>query len=195
MSRSEVLVFAALGASLSAPAAQAASSIFYQLQGGVLAHDVRLAGGRERGADLSAELQFVSPFPDRWAATLPAWLRFVTRPRPVIGGDLNTSGYTSQVYLGLDWTVIRIGNIFTPQDAFTFDYTFGPSFNDGYANTSDPDRKSLGSNVLFRLGGELGYEINNTTAVYLLYEHESNGGLAERNQSLNDLGLRIGFKF
>jgi lipid A 3-O-deacylase len=155
---------------------------------GVLAHDVRFAGGREPGADINAELLFASPAPTGWGDALPDWLAWVARPRPHVGGDLNTDGATSQVYAGLTWTIPLVSRL-------TLDLDFGGSANNGHVNRTVPDRKALGSNVLFRLAAELGWHFTPRLAVYALFEHVSNGDTAQFNESLNDVGLRIGFRF
>ena len=41
----------------------------------------------------------------------------------------------------------------------------------------------------------LGYQINETWEVEAYLDHISNGGLAKYNQSINDVGLRLGFRF
>ena len=50
-----------------------------------------------------------------------------------------------------------------PDDGIVLSYFFGPGFNDGDIMATAPNRKSLGSNVLFREALDLGYHI---TPVY-----------------------------
>ena len=170
-------------------------SLIDEVRVGVLAHDVKFAGGRERGEDISAELLFASPFPLDWGDSLPEWLKWVARPRPQIGGDLNTAGATSQIYGGLNWTVPLAPRVLFDNDHLTLDLDFGPSVNNGHVNRTVPDRKALGSQALFRLAAELGWHFTPRLAVYLLFEHVSNSDLATYNQSLNDVGVRVGYRF
>jgi hypothetical protein len=88
-----------------------------------------------------------------------------------------------------------LNNIVNPGDGIEFSYFFGPGFNDGKIKSSSDARKSLGSNVLFREAFELGYQINPTWEVSTYIDHISNGGLAKENQSINDVGLRLGYRF
>jgi len=74
-------------------------------------------------------------------------------------------------------------------------YFFGPGFNDGDIIGTAPDRKSLGSHILFREALELGYRITPVYQISVLVDHVSNGGLAKQNQSINDLGVRLGVRF
>ena len=170
-------------------------SLIDEVRAGVLAHDVAFAGGREHGEDINAELLFASPFPRDWGNGLPDWLKWVARPRPHLGGDLNTAGATSQIYAGLTWTVPLSPRVLFNDDRFTFDLDFGPSVNNGRINKTILDRKALGSHVLFRLAAELGWHVTPRFGVYLLFEHVSNGDLATYNESLNEVGLRVGYRF
>lgn len=170
-------------------------NIVEEARAGVLDHDVRFLGGRESGPDINAELLFASPFPQDWGNSLPDWLAWVARPRPHLGGDLNTAGATSQAYAGLTWTAPLSQHLLSDSDAVTLDLDFGPSVNNGHVDRARPDRKALGSNALFRLAAELGWHPTPRLGVYLLYEHASNAGLANNNQSINDIGLRAGYRF
>jgi hypothetical protein len=42
---------------------------------------------------------------------------------------------------------------------------------------------------------QLGYQISPRVGVYALFDHESNGGLAGRNEALNNIGIRVGYRF
>ena len=151
--------------------------------------------GKERGADINPELILASPITDGWVATAPIWLQWALQPRPTIGASINTAGDTDQFYLGATWSWMLVRNIAGPGDGIFFSYFFGPGFNDGKIATSDPHRKALGSHVLFREAADLGYQINPTYALSLFIDHISNGGLAKQNQSINDIGVRLGVRF
>lgn len=181
---------------LLAPAAAGAQNITYsEVKLGVLGHDVRFLGGKERGIDINPEVIFHSPIADAWADAVPTYLRWLVQPRPTVGGEINTAGFTSQGYFGLTWTWQLASNVLQPGDGITFGLFEGPSFNNGDRVATAPDRKSLGSPVLFREAAELGYRINPVWTVSLLIDHESNAGFARYNQSINDVGLRLGIRF
>ena len=147
--RWRVLLVLAAAAIWPAAGAHAQNLSFNELKFGVLAHDSHFLGGKEHGIDLNPEVIFASPVSDAWAAGLPPYLRWMVQPRPTFGGEFNLSGFTNQYYFGATWTWLLPGN-------FTFGIFFGPEFNDGQIVSSRPDRKSLGSHVLFREALELG---------------------------------------
>jgi lipid A 3-O-deacylase len=180
---------------LVAGAPASAQGIVSELQMGVLAHDVPILGEqKEHGADINGEVLFVSPVPDAWLAGVSPALRWLLVPRPDIGLDVNTAGATSQLYLGLTWTADLFRDVFTPQDSVYFALGFGPAFNNGHIWGSS-GHAALGSNVLFHPSLELGYRFTPRYSVSLYFEHSSNGGLAERNDALNNLGVRFGLGF
>ncbi|MBU1004175.1 MAG: acyloxyacyl hydrolase [Proteobacteria bacterium] len=146
---------------------------------GVLAHDTPgLCFNRESGADLNAELLFVSP----------GFLQAIGAPRPHIGGSLNTSGDTSQVYAGLTWN----GDL---GRGFFVEGMLGGALHNGKLDTDDSDRKSLGSSVLFRLGVALGYAFSERVNVLLVYDHISNANLTTNNEGMETVGLKLGYRF
>ena len=183
-----------LAAAFSAPA-QAQNLTFGEYKFGVLAHDAHFLGGKEHGVDLNPEVILPSWIDDAWAAGVPWYLRWTVQPRFTVGGEGNTSGFTSQVYFGATWTWQLASNLIRRDDGLTFGIFFGPSFNNGRISSSAPDRKSLGSNILFREAFEIGYRITPDIQISAILDHVSNGGLAKQNQSINDVGGRIGFRF
>jgi lipid A 3-O-deacylase len=183
-------------AAWSAPAgAQVQNLTYNEVKFGVLAHDVHFLGGKEHGVDLNPEIILQSPFSDAWAASLPAYLRWMVQPRPTLGGEFNTSGFTNQYYFGATWTWQLASNVLAPGDGVTAGIFFGPGFNDGDIIATRPDHKSLGSHVLFREALELGYRITPVYQISGFIDHVSNGGLAKQNQSINDVGVRFGVGF
>jgi lipid A 3-O-deacylase len=190
---------AALGCGVAtalAPAAPRAQNITYsEVKLGVLAHDVHFLGGREGGVDINPEIIFHSPITDAWAIEVPTYLRWLVQPRPTIGGEINTAGFTDQGYFGLTWSWRLASDLLRPGDGITFGLFEGPSFNDGDIVAKASDRKSLGSHVLFREAAELGYRINPAWTISLFIDHVSNAGLARYNQSINDVGARLGVRF
>jgi lipid A 3-O-deacylase len=178
---------AVAGAALYAKPAHAAIGPIDEVRVGVYDHDVSFLGhGKESGADLGAEILFI-PLPFLW------------NPRPVIGGLANTDGETSQAYIGLTWTWDFAANVFTSDDGFYVEGTLGGGWNDGKLNVTDPiesqKRKSLGSHFLFREDADLGYRFNAVWSLALSYNHISNADLADRNEGLNNVGIRLGMKF
>lgn len=165
---------------------------------GVLAHGV---GGPEHGIDINPDFLFVSPVTEGMLSgiRLPQPLQWfvipLLRPRPDIGAEINTSGQTSTLYFGGNWTWEFVRNLFQPGDGVNGSVIFGPSFNNGLIRSHDTTRESLGSHVLFHIGGEFGYEISPRYEVSLFFDHESNAGFARENQGNNDFGVRFGAKF
>ena len=178
------------------PAAARAQNLTYgEVIFGVLAHDVHFLGGKERGIDLNPEIILPSPVADAWAAGLPPYIAWMVQPRPTIGGEINTSGFTDQAYFGATWSWQLASNVVQPDDGIVLSYFFGPGFNDGDIVATAPDRKSLGSNILFREALDLGYRITPVYTISAHIDHVSNGGLAKQNESLNNVGVRFGVRF
>lgn len=166
-----------------------------ELRFGAMVHDPHFLDGKENGADLNAELLFTTPVPQSWVEGISPRIRWLLQPRPHMGFLLNTSGDTSAGYVGLTFTTALAYDVFRPGDAIRFDFFGGGSVNDGLRYSRVTDRKALGSNTLFRVGGEIGYQITPRYSVALYLDHMSNGGLAHRNQGYNTLGLRFGVGF
>jgi hypothetical protein len=178
------------------PAASRAQNITYsEFKFGVWAHDPEFLGGREKGADINPEFIFASPVSNDMIATAPGWLRWALQPRPTIGAAFNTSGLTNQYYLGATWSWFLAQNVVNPGDGIILGYFFGPGFNDGQLHNGNTTRKALGSHILFREALDLGYQINPTWSITAYIDHISNGGLVKENQSINDVGLRLGYRF
>lgn len=178
------------------PVASRAQNVTYnEFKFGVLDHDAHFLGGKEKGVDLNPEIIFASPVPDALAATVPDYLRWMVQPRPTVGGEINTDGFTNQAYVGATWSWLLVSNVVQPSDGIILGYFFGPGFNDGDIIAKAPDRKSLGSHILFREALDLGYMFTPGYEVSAFIDHVSNGGLAKQNQSINDVGLRFGVRF
>jgi lipid A 3-O-deacylase len=176
-------------------AAQAQNVTYSEFRFGILDHDARFLGGKEKGVDINPEVNWQSPISDAWASTVPYWIRWAVQPRPTIGGEINTDGFTNQAYIGANWAWRLTSNVFQPGDGIILGYFFGPGFNDGKVSTRIPDRKALGSFVLFREALDLGYEFTPGWQISAFIDHVSNGGLAKQNQSINDVGARLGVRF
>jgi lipid A 3-O-deacylase len=176
----------AAAAALLPGTAAAQSQIVDELKIGGLAHDVGFLGQHvESGADVNLEVLFKSP----------ELFRYIGSPRPHIGGDINTSGNTSYGYFGLTWGIMLIQNLFGNGDGIFLNGSFGGAVHDGYLNSAPPDRKKLGSRILFRESLELGYQVNPVISVSAILDHISNANLATHNAGITSAGARIGFRF
>lgn len=174
-----VLVVLLVTASFALADEGAEASALSELRGGVYAHDIDFwSFHRESGVDINGEVLFVSPeiFENIW------------EPRPHVGATINTSGNTSHVYTGLTW------EFDIPADFF-IDANLGLSLHNGYLDTDKGNRKSLGSSVLLRVGGAVGYNLTEKWNISLQYEHMSNAYLADPNEGMDNLGLRLGYRF
>ena len=191
------LIVVAAAAVLAWPSgpARAQNVTYSEFRFGILDHDAHFLGGKEKGIDLNPEVNWQSPVSDAWAATVPAWIRWAVQPRPTIGGEINTDGFTNQAYIGANWAWRLASNVLRPGDGIILGYFFGPGFNDGEIKTSRPDRKALGSHILFREALDIGYEFMPGWEISAFIDHVSNGGLAKQNQSINDVGIRFGVRF
>jgi len=151
-----------------------------QLRVGILQHDLDGYGGSEDGVDLTLEL--------RGAPLQGAFWRRILSPRPHIGVNLNDSGATSSLYVGLSWMADFASIAYVSAD-------FGGAVHDGKLETSDPDRAELGSRVLFREALELGLRPADRWRVGIRIDHMSNAELADKNEGLTNIGFVLSREF
>ena len=164
----------------------ASAQLVDEVRLGVLAHDIGLFGGNaEDGVDLNAEVRFVSP----------SFLRWAFSPRPHLGVSINTNGATDQVYFGLTWTATLFRDVIVRGDGLFVELALGGAVHDGKIDTIRTDRKSLGSRVLFREAFEIGWAFTPSQSISLMFDHVSNANLADRNEGLDNFGVRYGMKF
>ena len=174
-------------------AATATPHILSEIRTGVLAHSLPILGPQhEHGADVNAELLFVSPVSEQSVSGVAPAARWLLRPRPQVGITGNLSRYTSQAYLGLDWTAPAVVSPIRPQDRVLFDIAFGGAVNNDRTLASAVNRARLGSNLLFHPNLQISYGIDSRYTVGLYYEHSSNADLAKVNEGLNNIGFRLG---
>lgn len=167
-------------------AAAAQQKIVDEVKLGVLANDVGFLGHHhEGGADVNLEMLF----------TPPDFLGAIGSPRPMIGGDINTDGNTSDGYFGLTWGIKLIQSLFGWDHGIYLNGSLGGAVHDGYLNGAPPGRKKLGSRILFHLGAELGFELTPRTNISLFLDHMSNANLASHNGGITNAGARLGIKF
>lgn len=150
-----------------------------ELRGGLLAHDYGpFSRNEEDGVDVNLEVLFVSP----------NFLRFLWSPRPHLGATINTAGDTSQLYFGLSWE-------WTFWDSWFAGFSLGGAVHDGKLETNQVDRKELGCRILFRESVEGGYRFNGRHSISLFLDHISNAKLCSRNEGLENVGIRYGYRF
>ncbi len=153
---------------------------------GVLAHDIRFLGNHvEPGADLNIEVLFTSP----------AFLRVFGAPRLHVGLSINTAGATDYGYVGLTWRGRPWWPLLALPEGLFIAGSLGGGVHDGHRNAAPPDRKLLGSRLLFRESIEAGYQLTRRLSLSVMLDHESNAGLASHNQGLTNLGVRVGVAF
>ena len=122
--------------------------------------------------------EIVAPSPDS--------LRFIGSPRPYLGVEGAFSHEPIHVfYGGLTW-----------QAYFTERFYYG--FSLGGAVVSDTQvigDRSLGSNVLFNLQWNAGFDITPKQGVQFFVNHFSNANLADKNDGLDTTGGRFIYRF
>ncbi len=138
-------------------------------------------GGREDGTDVNLEVLFGKP---SWSHPNKLINHFI-RPRPHIGGDINTSSSTSQFYFGLTWDYKITDRIF-------FESSFGGAVHDGPLDVAGD---SYGCSLNFRESATLGLEIDKHWSLMITVDHMSNANLCSRNAGLTNAGARFGYKF
>jgi hypothetical protein len=164
-----------------ASAQQTSEKIFYAIRIGVLAHDVDHLWSRSRaegGVDMNAELVF----------NQPGFSLLGGRVLPNIGASLNSRKDTSKIYGGLLWEFL-IGS------AFFANSGMGICVHDGDLDSTNENRKQLGSRLLFRIPFEIGVALGEHHRLSLMFDHVSNAYLASPNEGLDTLGIRYGFQF
>lgn len=174
-----------------APAAMAQSGgIVDEFKGGLLYHGVTFyENSVETGVDLSGELLFHPLF---------APLNILTTStifRPNLGTSIATNGTTSIAYAGLSMDIMLARDVFRPGDGIFLDGAFDLAVHDGYLDGGPPNRKNLGSRLLGRRAGEIGYQIDSRWSVSAIIDHIGNYGFAKPNGGLKTAGIRVGFKF
>jgi hypothetical protein len=171
--RAAAIVVLALGVAICTDDGASANDLLYALKIGALAHDVPdLWSGfqvEHNAVDINLEAQFNAAWVLPWGAI-----------RPVIGGTINTRGDTSHAYIDARWQ----GDL-------------GAAIHDGETGGpgSDPDKKWLGSRLLFHIPVEIGYHIDAHNDLSVYFEHTSNAYTQRYNEGLDRIGLRYGYRF
>jgi lipid A 3-O-deacylase len=146
---------------------------------GLLVHDEGpFSRNEEDGVDANFEVLF-NP---------PEFLKKIWSPRPHVGASINSSGDTSQFYLGLTWE-------WEFRQVWYVDFSLGGAAHTGKKKTNDIKRKELGCKVLFRESIELGYRIRTRHSISAFLDHLSNGNICDKNEGLESIGMRYGYRF
>lgn len=157
----------------------AAAGPFDEVQLGVSAHDVAIGGdAREHGADVNAEMLFVSP-----DILAPIWA-----PRPHLGINANIQGKNSYGYFGLTWTANFLEACFA-------DLGVGGAIHTGPDETTERDRKGLGTRFLFHESIDVGYRFLPGQSLAVHIDHVSNANIGNHNPGITNIGLRYGYSF
>jgi len=118
------------------------------------------------------------------------------QPRPTVGFEANTSGYTSQLYVSLTWTAdLDTDGVLWPDHMVFLGISFGPAYNTGRIHSSSSNHLSLGSNLLFHPALELGVRLTPAVSLSAYFDHSSNAGSDRYNAGLDNLGMRVGWHF
>lgn len=155
-----------------------------QIRIGVLQHDTPIGQNRiEPGTDLNVE--WIGPtyqLPD----SLQPYTGFGIRP--VLGYTGNFGGArTEEVYGAMGFDLL-------PSQTYEFLLSLGLSAHDGELDPDNSDRLALGQRVLFYASFEGGFWWHHH-GLFLFFQHSSNGFLSGRNDGINNLGIRYGYRF
>ncbi|MEM9013599.1 MAG: acyloxyacyl hydrolase [Pseudomonadota bacterium] len=142
---------------------------------------------KETGVGINLEALFKSP----------GFLRAIGAPRPHLGVAIATDNdATSQIYAGLEWRQHLARRLFVAG-------AVGGAVHTGETDTFDPvadlsrlnNTQFLGCRALFRIAADLGVEVTDHLSVSIAWSHISNAGLCDDNEGLDNLGLRVGYRF
>lgn len=179
---------------------------------GIFNHDIGVDGidgaqNKETGEAIALEYRFDSP----------DMLAVIGSPKPYVYVSANLNGNTSHAGAGLAWQKQFF-------DQWYGGLAFGLSGHNGEVRVPNPidaeaDRPDLtgdalaaeinrrfalkrntiefGSTALFRTQFSVGYNLTDSWAAELVYEHLSNGRIigGPENEGLDNVGLRIAYKY
>jgi hypothetical protein len=188
MSQRAAFLFAAFASVACAGTAQAEDfRLAEEVRVSFTEHDTNWVGNRkEEGYDFGAEI-ISSPLLDN-----------PVNPRLVLGVQVNTEGYTNQLYAGLLAQRDIFSGVFNDGDAIFLEGTVGIAYHDGKLDVvgtpEEAEWKSHGSELVFRTGFGVGYRFNERTSLSFGLHHISNADIVEPNEGSNDIGFRLGWK-
>jgi hypothetical protein len=155
--------------------------LIHDVKIGALLHDAPLTGNNKEpyNADLNVEVMFG-----------PSLGFLYGTVRPALGATVNFAGYTSKAYLDARWQLECCWGAF-------FALGIGAAIHNGDENSlaTERDHKQLGYRVLFHPNAEWGYRLNEHNSLSIYYEHISNANTAAKNEGLDNVGIRYGYRF
>lgn len=158
-----------------------AQGLVHELKFGILAHDVPdlWSGFSLEPAEAAINLE---------ASLSPAFSFLGGVVRPVVGGSIALGAGTNTAYLDARWQ-------YETASGWFFGLGLGAAIHDGNLGISDPERKALGSRLLFHIPVEIGFRLDRRSSLSLYFEHMSNAGTANHNEGLDRIGVRYGLRF
>jgi hypothetical protein len=159
----------------------------YELKQGLLAHDRGWFGTNREGfgPDYNFELMFNSP-------------KFMNRfwsPKPILGLTQTSTGGSSLYYGGLTWD-FKISEKWFFSGTTGIAYTNGLTKLDKGAVPTGDKKIQFGSKILHRGALELGWNFYGKDTISLMFSHVSHGSmLDEKNQGMDEFGIRYGYRF
>ena len=159
----------------------------YEIKQGVLAHDRGWFGTNREGfgPDYNFELMFNSPrFMNRF------WSR-----KPILGLTQTSTGGSSLYYGGLTWD-FKISEKWFFSGTTVIAYTNALTKLDKGAVPTGDKKIQFGSKILHRGALELGWNFYGKDTISLMFSHVSHGSmLDEKNQGMDEFGIRYGYRF
>ena len=159
----------------------------YEVKQGILAHDRGWFGKNREGLgpDYNFELMFNSP----------GFLKKIWSPKPVLGLTQTSTGGSNLYYGGITWDFDISKNWFiagTTGIAWTNGLSKLPQ---GQEPTGDKQIQ-FGSKWLHRGAVEIGWNFYGNDTISLMFSHISHGSmLDEKNQGMDEFGIRYGYRF
>jgi len=189
----KVAGLAAFGAVLAAPA-QAQAGVA-EVHAGIMVHNICVTNcknaDKEDGPNLEFQVSFESPKFLDWAFS----------PKPYVMASINTAGDTSFGAVGFEWRWD-----FAP--GWALEPGVGYAIHDGELENPYPNGSpqaaafaqahvQYGSRDLFRTSLALTRDLPGPWEMQLLFEHLSHGQIigTGRNQGVDQIGLRLGYRF
>jgi lipid A 3-O-deacylase len=175
-----------------APAAHAGVDEAYV---GVMAHDICVIdcknAWKERGPAVEFQVNFDSP----------DFLGFIGSPHPYAMASGNVAGATSFAGVGLEWRW-QLGEHWSVEPGFGYVIHNG-ALNNPFPNGTPESQQYfdhhllLGSRDLFRISLGVTRDLPGPWEVQTFYSHLSHGQILGhgRNQGLDQLGVRLGYRF
>lgn len=107
------------------------------------------------------------------------------------GAVINLADGTSYIYTGLN------SQTFFGDSPFFFEIGGGFAVHDGDLEKESPERREMGSRVLFHFETSLGYNFSNGMSLSFYFDHISNGSILndDDNRGLDTYGLRLGYSY